>query len=252
MHYKAPKSRNQIILFPEVDNWVSADNPVRLFDLFVDKLVGSQPEKFIWKGKSSVGCTSYSPATMLKLLLYGYLNKIAGSRCLENETYRNIEMIWLLGDLHPDHWTICSYRRENKEQIRYMTIEFRKFLKAEGYIDGKTTATDGSKFKAYASRNMLSMETIEKRLKSLDEKLEEYLSEFGKVDTIEELKTELLDGEEAENINSALIEKIVNLQEQIAKLETQKEQLENSEKNYLAPNDPDANLMKSTDGKIAG
>ena len=252
MHYKLPKDRDQIILFPQLDNWVEADNPVRLFDLLIDKLVSSQPEKFLWKGKSKVGCTSYSPATMLKLLLYGYLNRIAGSRRLENETYRNIELIWLLGDLHPDHWTICSFRRENKEQIRHVTIAFREFLKSEGYISGGTVATDGCKFKAYASKDMLTIKTIEQRLRKLDEKLNEYLDEFQKTDTIEDLKSELEPLEGGEQINSALIDKIADMQARIEKLQMQKEHLEESGKNYLAPNDPDANLVRSRDGMIPG
>jgi len=69
---------------------------------------------------------------------------------MENETHRNIEVIWLLGDLKPDHWTICKFRRENKGLIRSVAIEFRKFLLASGYIEGKTVVFDGSRMKAYA------------------------------------------------------------------------------------------------------
>jgi len=154
MHYIQGTNKAEIILFPEVENWVSKNNPVRLIDLIVDKIVLSNPEKTIWKGQSNTGRKSFSPATMLKLFLYGYLNKVPGSRRMEAETYRNIELMWLLGELHPDHWTICEYRRENKEQIRFVTLEFRRFLKSEGYIDGKDVATDGSKFKANASKEL--------------------------------------------------------------------------------------------------
>ena len=148
MHYIQGTNRAEIKLFPEVENWVSKNNPVRLIDLIIEKTVISNPDEFIWKGRSGTGRKSYSPATMLKLFLYGYLNRIASSRRLEAETYRNLELMWLLGDLQPDHWTINEYRKDNKEQIRFVTISFRKFLKAEGYIDGKEVATDGSKFKA--------------------------------------------------------------------------------------------------------
>ena len=152
MHYKTPRSRDEILLHAHIDNWVGKDNPVRLIDLIVEKLVKSNPDTFQWKGQRNVGCKSYSPSTMLKLFLYGYLNKLPGSRCLEKETYRNIEMMWLLGDLHPDHWTICEYRRKNEEQIRFLTIEFRKFLKSENYIEGKSVAFDGSKFRQKSGR----------------------------------------------------------------------------------------------------
>jgi transposase len=250
MRYIQATSRSEIKLFPEVENWVSQHNPIRLIDLIVEKTVYSNPDNFIWKGEANTGRKSYSPATMLKLLLYGYLNKIASSRRMEAETYRNVELMWLLGELHPDHWTICEYRRNNEKHIRFVTIEFRKFLKAEGYIDGKEVATDGSKFKAYASKDMLSLKNIEKRLDKVNEKLNEYLEEVKKADTIEELTEEFAENFEGIDINKELINKIADLQEQVSKLESQKQQLESSGKNYLAPNDPDANLMRSRDGKI--
>ena len=75
---------------------------------------------------------------------------------MENETYRNIEVIWLLGELKPDHWTICKFRRENKDLIRSVAIEFRKFLIKSGYIEGKSIVFDGSKMKAYAGRDVYS------------------------------------------------------------------------------------------------
>lgn len=250
MHYIQGTSRAEIKLFPEVENWVSKNNPVRLIDLIVEKIVLSNPDEFIWKGVSDIGRKSYSPATMLKLFLYGYLNRVASSRRMETETYRNLELMWLLGDLHPDHWTINEYRKNNKEQIRFVTIEFRRFLKAEGYIDGKEVATDGSKFKAYAAKEMLSLKNIEKRLEKINEKLDEYLEEFKTADTIDGLIAEFADNFEGVEINKALVGKIADLQEHVSKLESQKKQLEDSGKNYLAPNDPDANLMKSRDGKI--
>ena len=148
---------------------------------------------------------------MLKLFLYGYLNKIASSRRLETETYRNIELMWLLGKLHPDHWTINEYRKNNNKQIRFVTFEFRKFLKSEGYIDGKNVATDGSKFKAYAAKEMLSLKNIKKRLERINEKLDEYLEEFKKADTIDELTKEFADNFDGVVINTALIDKILHL-----------------------------------------
>jgi transposase len=250
MHYIQPTNRSQIKLFPEVENWVSKNNAVRLIDLIVEKTVMSNPEEFIWKGKSDTGRKSYSPGTLLKLFLYGYLNRIASSRRMESETYRNIELMWLLGDLHPDHWTISEYRKNNKEQIRFITIEFRKFLKAEGYIDGKDVATDGSKFKAYAAKEMLSLKNIAKRLIDINEKLDTYLEEFKKADTLDDLTEEFAGTFDGDKINMALVDKIADLQEKLGRLELQKQQLEKSGKNYLAPNDPDAGLMRSRDGKI--
>lgn len=248
MHYIQGTNRAEIKLFSHIDDWVSPNNPVRLIDLLVDKIVLSNPDKFIWKGKENKGRKAFSPETMLKLYLYGYLNKIPSSRRLEQETYRNIELMWLLQELHPDFWTINEYRKRNKEHIRFVTIEFRKFLKTENYITGKEVVTDGSKFKAYASRDMLSLKNIKKRLESVNKKLDQYIEELKVADTVEELKEEF---DIDVDIDKTLISKIADLQEQVAKLEEQKRILEEQGKNYLAPNDHDANLMKSRQGKMA-
>ena len=118
MHYKIPENRKQIMLFSQLDLWIDQENPVRLIDSIVEKIIRNNPGLFTWKGQSNRGCTCYSPATMSKLILYCYFNWIPGSRRIEKETYKNMEVIWLLGNLHPDHWTICQYRRENKKQIK--------------------------------------------------------------------------------------------------------------------------------------
>jgi len=250
MHYIQAKGRHEILLHPHVDNWVNAENPVRLIDLIVDKIFLSNPEKFKWKGQEEVGRKSYSPDCLMKLLLYSYFNRIAGSRRIEAETYRNIEVMWLTGDLHPDHWTICEYRRENKEQIREVTLEFRRFLKNNEYIAGKKVMYDGSKFKAYAKREILTLEKIEKRLNNLDESLGKYFDEFLEIDTIEDLKQEIEQLDNTGDINMELVDKILSMQIKIEHLETQKQRVEQSGKKYFAPNDPDANLMKSRDGTI--
>ncbi|MFO8233813.1 MAG: IS5/IS1182 family transposase, partial [Bacteroidales bacterium] len=92
MHYKTPENRNQIMLFPQLDLWIEKENPVRFIDSIIDKIISDNPDQFVWKGKSNKGCTSYSPATMSKLLLYCYFNWIPGSRRMEKETYRNMEV----------------------------------------------------------------------------------------------------------------------------------------------------------------
>lgn len=245
MHYKIPESRTQIMLFPQLDLWIDQENPVRLIDSIIDKIISDNPDQFVWKGKSNKGCTSYSPATMSKLLLYCYFNWIPGSRRMEKETYRNMEVIWLLGNLHPDHWTICQYRRENKKQIKQIAIEFRKFLKFSGYIEGETVAVDGSKMKAYASANMFSEEKIAKRLEKIDEQIDQYLENIEEVDNLEgQLQEERADKEE-------LQEKIEKLESNKKKLKEINSRLKASDKKYLAPNDPDASLMSSRDGKKA-
>ena len=102
MHYKQPKNRDELLLDPHIDQWVGQDSVVRLIDLIIDKFV--EENEFSWTGLSNKGCTSYPPSSMLKLLLYCYFNWIPGSRRMEKETYRNMEVIWLLGGLKPGSW----------------------------------------------------------------------------------------------------------------------------------------------------
>jgi len=105
---------------------------------------------------------------------------------MEKETYRNIEVIWLLGDLKPDHWTICKFRRENNGLIHSVGIEFRKFLMAEGYIEGKTVVFDGSKMKAYAGRDMYSEKKLKSRIENIEQSLEKYLDNMEEIDELED------------------------------------------------------------------
>lgn len=245
MHYKKPKDRNELLLYPNIDLWVEQDNPVRLIDVVVEKFVSENTDACCWGGHSDQGCTSYSPSTMLKLLMYCYFNWIPGSRRMEKETYRNIEVIWLLGDLKPDHWTICKFRRENKGLIHSVGIEFRKFLMAAGYIEGKTIVFDGSKIKAYAGRRMYSEKQLKSRIENIEQSLEEYLKNAEETDELEErLEQESKDNDE-------LKKKIARLEDEKNKLEALKKQLEESGKKYISPADSDARMMKSRDGKMA-
>lgn len=245
MHYKTPKDRNSLLLYPSIDLWVEQDNSVRLIDLIIEKFITENSDMCSWGGHSDIGCTSYSPSTMLKLILYCYFNWIPGSRRMERETYRNIELIWLLGDLKPDHWTICKFRRENTGLIHSAAIEFRKFLMANGYIEGKTIVFDGSKMKAYAGRGMYSENQLKSRVENIEQTLEKYLNNM---DEIDELENRL---EQESNDNDDLKKKIGKLEEEKSKLEALKDQLKESGKKYISPSDPDANLMKCRDGKMA-
>jgi len=110
MGYIQPCDRNQLTLPESLDSYISSDNPVRLIDAFVDKFVSLHPSFSGYKGQGSTGRSAYSFGTLTKLYVYGYLNSISSSRKLERDTYRNMELIWLLGNLHPDHKTIADFR----------------------------------------------------------------------------------------------------------------------------------------------
>ncbi len=162
MHYKDHQDRYQIMML-SYDSMISQDNPVRLLDVMCRNFVESNPDLISKKGKKKKGRKAYPPASLLNLLVYGYFNGISTSRKLEKESHRNIEVIWLLEGLQPDHWTISDFRKENGEAIKSFLNTFRKFLKDRSYISGKRIVFDGSKVKAYASKDMLTQSGIAKR-----------------------------------------------------------------------------------------
>src|SRR5881409_2350551 len=139
--------RGQSTLFPEsLEDWVGEDNPVRVIDVFVDELDlaelgfgGIEPEV--------TGQPSYHPAVLLKLYIYGYLNRVQSSRRLEREAGRNIEVMWLLGRLAPDHKTIADFRKDNAVALRKVCAGFVELCREMGLLATTSVAIDGSKFK---------------------------------------------------------------------------------------------------------
>lgn len=249
MKYIEPADRNQYQLMSSLDDLVSPNHPVRIIDMIVDSILSSDKARFSRERESEAGRPAYRDSVHIKLYLYGYFNGISSSRKLEAETYRNKEVIWLLGGLTPDHWTISNYRKENGEDIKFITKKFREFLKDNGYIKLKTVAIDGSKVKANTNRDMLSMEKIERKLEGIDKKIEEYLSRIAESDRRDDELDEV-EGNEGEPESMKYLDKIVELQKQVEELRKQKETLEKEHRNYISASDPEARLMKSRDGKI--
>ena len=145
--------RGQSTLFPEcLDDWIGEDNPVRVIDVFVDELdlgelgfSGVDPE--------ATGRPSYHPAVLLKLYIYGYLNRVQSSRRLEREAGRNVEVMWLTGRLVPDHKTIADFRKDNGRAIRQVCARFVVLCRTMGLFTEASVAIDGSKFKAVNNRD---------------------------------------------------------------------------------------------------
>jgi transposase len=145
--------RGQRTLLPEcLDDWVEENNPVRVIDAFVDALnlaelgfAGVEPE--------ATGRPSYHPAVLLKLYVYGYLNRVQSSRRLEREAGRNLEVMWLLGRLVPDHKTIADFRKDNGSAIRKACARFVELCREMGLLAKASVAIDGSKFKAVNNRD---------------------------------------------------------------------------------------------------
>jgi len=245
MHIKAGQNRDELLML-SYDMMVSADSSVRLIDLMCKKFVSDNPWRDEWKGTNTKGCKCYPPGGMLSLLVYGYFNKVNSSRSLEKETQRNIEVMWLMEGLQPDHWTICAFRRENEGLIKELLKSFRAFLLEEKYASARRLVFDGSKLKAYANRNMLTKAGIDKKLENLDKSIAEYLSQLESNDSHDdELET-------AHEEIKRLKEKIDKLEKQRSKIETVGKILEASGKKQISPNDKDAVLVKGRDGKFAG
>lgn len=245
MHYKDKISREQL-MFMSYDMMITPDNPVRLIDLVCKKFFVEQNINEKCKGQSNVGCKSFSPDSMLKLLVYGYFNGIKSSRKLEAETYRNIEMIWLIEGYHPDHWTICEFRRDSGITIKDFLAYFRKFLIDHNYATTKRVVFDGTKVKAYARKEMLTVESITAKLENIEISLSDYLSklesEDNKDDEIEKANSEIKE----------LKDKIRKLEQSKTKLEQSIEEIKKSGKKYYSPNDDEATMVKGREGKFPG
>jgi transposase len=236
--------RGQSTLFPaSLDDYVSEDNPVRAVDVFVDGLdldklgfVGVQP--------LDTGRPSYHPAVMLRLYIYGYLNRVPSSRRLERECQRNIELIWLTGQLVPDFKTIADFRKDNGKAIREVCREFVALCRKLDLLDAASVAIDGSKFKAVNARDKNFTEAkMKRRLERIDESIARYLSQLETADrhgdAVPEAKVVRLRG------------KIEKLKEEIVRLNAINAQMMESEDKQISLTDPDARSM-ATSGKDTG
>ena len=214
MRYKEPSSRSELAL-GLVEDLVDQEHYIRLLDEFVERAVSADEESYSQKGQSQIGQRPYGARTLIKLYLYGYLNRISSSRRLEVETHRNIEMIWLLGGLQPDFKTIADYRRDHGESIRRLFKQLNAFLKSGGYLEGKQVSIDGMRAKANANRGALSIKKIENRLKRLDQELEKYVSQLNYNDEVDDRldRLDALADKEKESI-----ERIAELHEEIQDL----------------------------------
>jgi len=145
--------RGQATLFPEcLEDWIDTDNPVRVIDAFVEKLDLSGLG-FDGMAPEATGRPSYHPAALLKLYIYGYLNRVQSSRRLEREALRNVEVMWLTGRLAPDHKTIADFRKDSGPAIKQVCVQFVELCRLMGLLTQTSVAIDGSKFKAVNARD---------------------------------------------------------------------------------------------------
>lgn len=173
--------RSEVLLFPEaLDDYIAQDTPVRFTEAFVLSL-DLVELGFARATPAATGRPGHDPADLLKLYVYGDLNRVRSSRLLEREAARNVEVMWLLGGLTPDFKTIADFRRDNLEAIKAVCREFTPLCKGLDLFGGASVAIDGSKFRADNSRQRNSNPPkLERIIKALDERITSYLVEMDR------------------------------------------------------------------------
>ena len=222
--------------FATLEDQVSANNPVRLIDAFIDKL-DLQKLGFSKTVHSSEGRPPYAPQVLLKLYLYGYLNKIRSSRKLERECSRNIELQWLLQSLQPNYHTIADFRKLHAWPLQSMFKLYVQFLSDAGLLGKTTIAIDGSKFKAVNSKkNNYNQKKIDKHRGFIEDKTAKYLQELDELD-----KQEQTGGKEELQIKKEKIaEGLTRLKERTIKYDTLQEQLNKTDDKQISCTDADS------------
>ncbi len=236
--------RHAVIQFPPIlDDYIAADNPVRVIDAFVDHL-DLQTLGFTRVVAARTGRPAYQPADLLKLYIYGYLNRTRSSRLLERETQRNVEVMWLLKQLRPDFKTIANFRKDNLEAIRAVCREFSLLCKELALFGGELVAIDGSKFKAVNNRTRnFTAKKLERALAEIDAKITTYLAELDTHDAHEPAVAPLV---------TDLAAKLVRLQERRMQYERYQQQLASSGATQLSLTDPDCRSMPVAQGTEVG
>ena len=236
--------RNQGTLLPEhVDEYVSDENPVRVIDAFIGELDLAKLG-FEGMGPKSTGRPGYHPTTMLKIYLYGYLNRIQSSRRLEQEARRNLELMWLVGRLAPDFKTLADFRAQNAAAIKNVCREFIVLCRRWGLFTEATVAIDGSKFKAvnHRDRNFTSGK-MKTRMAMIEQSIAEYLTQLDRMDRKETPS--------APRQVARLKERITTLKREMRRLRGLKSRMKAAPDGQVSLVDPDARSMASQ-GKGTG
>src|ERR1700678_4063998 len=175
--------RGQSTLFPDcLEDWIDETNPVQVIDVFVDELNLAELG-FDGVAPEVTGRPSYHPSVLLKLYIYGYLNRVQSSRRLEREAGRNVEVMWLTRGLVPDHKTVADFRNDNGCAIRQVCARFIMLCRAVGLFTEASGAIDGSKFKAVNNRDKNFIRAkMERRVAQIEESVARYLHQLDSAD----------------------------------------------------------------------
>ena len=238
------EERSQVTLLPEcLDDYIAEDNPIRVVDVFVDELHlhslgfdGAEP--------ACTGRPSYHPAVLLKIYIYGYLNRVQSSRRLEREAQRNVELMWLTGRLAPDFKTIADFRKDHGDAIRKVCREFVLLCRRLKLFTEGIVAIDGSKFKAVNNRDKnFTDRKLKARMEQLEDSIKRYLVELDRADRD---ATAVLPSRVAH-----LKEKIAKVKQHMQALDAIGEQMKLADDGQISLTDPDARSM-ATSGRGTG
>src|SRR5215468_520207 len=236
--YVEGEDRSQATLLPEyLDDYIGEDNPVRAVDAFVEEL-DLKTLGFEGTDPAVTGRPAYHPAVLLKIYIYGYLNRIPSSRRLEREAQRNLELMWLTGRLAPDFKTIADFRRDNGIGIRNVCRRFVQLCRELRLFSQAIVAIDSSKFKAVNSRDRnFTPGKVDKRQQQIEQSIERYLAALETADRTQPA--------EVEAKTERLQEKIQTLREQMRRMDAMREELKRQPDGQLSQTDADARSMIS-------
>jgi transposase len=237
MNFIGGEERNQMILMPDsIDDYVDDNNSVRVIDAYINSL-DLTALGFLHSQPHDTGRPMYSPKDLLKLYVYGYMNKVRSSRRLETETKRNLEVIWLLRKLSPDHKTIARFRHDNTEALKNVFRDFVKLCIKLDLYGKELVAVDGSKFKAVNSKDRnFTKNKLTDRLARIEAKIQEYLNQLEEQDK-QEINDEKHTPEEIAEIIAGLVQRRTEY-------EGYRKDMEQTEDTQKSLTDPDSRLMK--------
>jgi len=237
--------RGQSTLFPQcLEDWINEDNPVRVIDVFVEELDLAELG-FGRVDPKVTGRPSYHPSVLLKLYIYGYLNRVQSSRRLEREAGRNVEVMWLTSRLVPDHKTIADFRKDNGRAIGQVCSRFIALCRMMGLFTNASVAIDGSKFKAVNNRDKnFTHAKMKRRLEQIEESIGRYLHQMDSADRQEPSPAGAIK-------TTRLKDKIVKLKEEMQRLEKLDVQMRAAPDQQISLTDPDSRSM-ATSGRGSG
>jgi transposase len=255
--FKSGESRDQVSLLPaRIEDYVGSDNPVRAIDCFVCALdLAKLGFRHAERGAEEEGQPPYDPADLLKLYLYGYTNRVRSSRRLEQEAWRNLEVMWLLRNLRPGYRTIANFRKENWEALKATNRQFVLLMRELDLVGGSVVALDGSFFHGDASKaSIFTRKRLTDQIAKLDKDIEAYRKSLEDNDAAEAKKQKKSranggrDGEQGGHIGA----KVAELMTQRARAKADLARLEESGETQLSKTDPDARLLVKSGQGTAG